>query len=466
MITKALFLLLLLSCCYLVSSVHVNEAPPPVCHAQNKNPIDCNAHQDNNDDDESGCGIYLYDYHWVLAGRDYARNEVISLDNLVVPFTQHSRRGFPLWNRHHLLWKQHNASSNHEFVFAPGRQWPLQCHNRLYNVKLNRTTYELTTDRPIRTGDALFVDCTEEDLSAHETLDDFLTDFPDMDNLRNDLENIESAFCLDNQVRVRSVQSQVDTQQMGVFAMQPLEEGQEISFSPLLHLHRAEVANPETGRVECDLLHYCFGQEDSDVLFLPHAPTVNHIRGSDNKDQANVKIVWDHAPEELEEIFKSSKFAAHEWYQLWVRYVTTRPIESGKELLLEESSAPSSCHERPLSLLHDKLLENTAGPTPTDVSSKNFPHFDNSHLQPGEVQHAMLEHNREHLGAYQHRVGLPPTFADQMEQWGEDTGITDILRDHVLGEKALPIDTYDRVRIDGNTWWIRRFGSDWKSDMQ
>ena len=98
------------------------------------------------------------------------------------------------------------------------------------------------------------------------------------------------------------------------------------------------------------------------------------------------------------------------------------------------------------------------------VKDEPFPDLDLETLQPGQVSRVKLMTGQE-LGQYLHRVGLPRNFTAKLNQWSEDMGITRVMQDLILNGKGLKKDGQERVRINGGTWWIKRFDGNWQSNM-
>ena len=68
------------------------------------------------------------------------------------------------------------------------------------------------------------------------------------------------------------------------------------------------------------------------------------------------------------------------------------------------------------------------------------------------------------LAPYLHRVGMPPDLTEKLLAWAENSGLVSILKD-ALTINRLEYDEEARVRVNGGTWWIKRFENYWASDL-
>ena len=97
--------------------------------------------------------------------------------------------------------------------------------------------------------------------------------------------------------------------QRGIFAKKTLQQGDILTSSPMIPIHREEMnMKHKTDNIADDtarthrkqlLLNYCYGHPESSLLWLPTAPlllAINHATASDptSKMQPNAKITWHH----------------------------------------------------------------------------------------------------------------------------------------------------------------------------
>jgi len=364
-------------------------------------------------------------------------------NDVVVNFTQQSRRGFVGWHRYYHLY-----GKTPHFQYAPGTEWPFACHTRLFNAQINTTTFEIHADRTIAATDPILLECLNDALTVHVTLEDF----PEVsiETLKRD------ALCLDL-VELRKKGG-------GAHAKRPLPANLTIQSGQVLHMHRAEFYN-ETSRTLEPLLKYTYGHPDTDVLFLPNFAVVSSIR---HGRPANVELQWYH-DDPIEEILTNTSdilFGQYEFFFLWAHVVTLREIKPGEELLMDLGDAFEANRD---------VLQERAAPKdffPDDWLKKEkrwllaseMPMFATPKLEPGQVSPLTLADGETKLSGSLHRVGLPDTLADSMESFAEDIGLLAYLKRYVF-DKPLPVDTSERVRFNNATWWTKRFDSVWASNM-
>jgi hypothetical protein len=136
-----------------------------------------------------------------------------------------------------------------------------------------------------------------------------------------------SAQCLSH---LYAEQSEIPMAGMGVYSKASYDEGDVVYISPVLVLPKQQVRKYEDTNV---LTNYIISEDGSDVALLPIGLTgiLNH-----GGTESNVRMEWytgegdvsrlDMSPEDLEAL----PFAP-----LDIRYVATRPISRGEELLLD-----------------------------------------------------------------------------------------------------------------------------------
>ena len=86
-------------------------------------------------------------------------------------------------------------------------------------------------------------------------------------------------------------------------------------------------------------------------------------------------------------------------------------------------------------------------------------------LKPGQVEPITLEETGEEIMSYGHRVGLPPNLTQDLLAFSDRIGITQEMRRLVLEGNELEIGGEKRVTLNGGVWWIKRFTSEWHSNM-
>jgi hypothetical protein len=419
----------------------------PVC----ANPGACGS-----DGGDGECSLWLQD-GWVLAGKSYGTGQRVAWDDVAIPWTQHDRRAFPSWGRFAYFAQVPNEPYRH--VFAPTFVTPFECHAVLRNLRHGPVGTDsaglappLTAAHAVGKGDPLFLECADPEDGVNE----HIYETPALDT--------ETAVCLDGLTAKKSERAP-----LGAFATKKYEKGDALVRGPAMHLHRSELYNKTADKHE-ELLNYCFGHKDTDLLLLPYMPVVHSIN-HDDKDP-NVVVEWDMPDRDVRSVLSRPAtqvpaFAGGEDPALYLKYTALRDIQPGEELTMDygpewkrawdgrDREKPFR-HEIGFDLFPEEwLAEETRG--------AEFPAFDAERVPVGELKPATLR-SGEVLAPYIHRTGLPEGFAGRVADWANDMGITNLMRSYLFG-RQLEVDGEERVRINGGTWWVRRFASDWKSNL-
>lgn len=298
------------------------------------------------------------------------------------------------------------------------------------------------------------------------------------------------------------------TSYYGAFAGRAIPKGASITWGRFIHMHRSELRDPSNGGRDELLLNYCFGQPKSSLLLLPLVPianAMNHAGGGGGKDNgqqtaatANVRIKWSNgfdpdlffstmaADEEAEDASAPTTTTTEALFRedekspqpLAVEYVALRDIEPGEELLLDYGSAWQDAWDEHVKAGGDAVAEFRHeiglpdGMLPTKWLEKevlkytddDFPVFLLPTLQVAELSPVELSSGEKIEGQID-RIGLPEGLTEKMAAWAEEIGLTDIMRSYVLGDLSLPVEGDQRLRLNGATWWMKRFPDYWKADM-
>jgi hypothetical protein len=474
---------------------------------------------------DEACTIWNYKNDWVLSGRALRRNEIVPglIPDVMIPWKQHSTRSFPRWGRHHYFFRNPNVpliQQTNEFIFAPGYKYPFACHQLYANLAVNYTDVfisafspdignsravmlnpPITTDRTIAVGDPLFLPCIDATLSSRKVYEKF----PPLGWTVEALED-QAEYCLDmesffvKELKVHGNDN--NSKEYGTFAKSNIEEGASISWGIFIPIHRTELRDPLSNQDEL-LINYCYTPNrdvnTSPLLLLPLAPganAMNHANRTKNQ-KPNVAIVWMdptfrpddffHGPTEL--LFgESEKFGDEP--PLMVEYIATRDIAVGEELLLDYGDAWQDAWDA--HILKQKRGEHSdfrhpiglpPSMIPDDWLRKESIRFKMTHrewllptLHAGELQRIQLSDaadatneisikDTRQIQGMVDRIGLPIGLSDFMAKWAEEIGITNVLRAHVRGELTLPPNGERHLRLNGTTWWVKRFPVDWRSDM-
>ena len=422
-----------------------------------------------------------------------------------------------------------SSSEMNQFIFAPGYRYPVACHDVYANLDVNYTDVfssafassssssssmlsnpnqvrlnpHIRTDRAIAMGDPLFLPCIDPTLSSRA----IYSKFPSLDWTTEELE--ESAeVCLDMAgIYVDTMKSEETTgrtNEYGTFASRRIEKGVSITWGLFLPIHRTELHDRTSNQDEL-LINYCYTPDrdgyTSSLLLLPIAPganTINHANRTKHQ-KPNVAIVWMDPKFRPEEFFQAPTellFGIREWrdrkHTLMVEYVALRDIAPGEELLLDygddwqvaweahvlqqqQQPGAHSVFRHPIGLpnhmIPTKWLSKESILTQFSYREWHLPKLDAGELQRMQLSDAVDDSNTvkikdtRQINGMVDRVGLPIGLSEYMAQWADEMGITKVLRAHVRGELTLPPEGERRLRLNGTTWWVKRFPLNWRSDM-
>ena len=465
------------------------------------------------------CPLWDVNDGWVLSGNVIKRFEAVPglISDVMIPWKQHSYRSFPRWGRHHYFFRNPNMPPDElsEFIFAPGYKYPLECHKYHANLAVNYTEVFLNaftesevvalnppirTDRSISVGDPIFLPCIDPTLSAQEEYDNF----PDVGMTVQDfVENGE--FCVTKyNISVKEVDTgNPDTMKKyyGTFSSDDIKEGSPITWGVLVPMHRSELRDPVTNTDEL-LLNYCYepGGKDytSPLLLLPMVPGANSINHADatKGQKPNIAIGWMEPKFNPEKYFQKPTeilFGDAENSEgrppLLIEYSALRDISAGEELLLDygaewqeawdahilkRQNGETSEFRYPIGLpegmIPNSWLEKEQVTQTPSYREWLIPKLSEGELQP--IQLSVVPSNdpnvktdtRQITGNVD-RIGLPEGMSDFLAKWADEIGITEVMRAHVRKELTLPPEGERRLRLNGTTWWVKRFPAEWRSDM-
>ena len=141
----------------------------------------------------------------------------------------------------------------------------------------HNVTYVATRD--IAPGEELTVRCSDSNFDGGAY---YLSRYSPEDN---------NVVCLDQNMKVDKTSSE-DAKGLGVFAKRSMKKETVITSTPLVPVHRSEMAIQDD-EIEISkqqlMLNYAFGHPDSDILLLPIGPMVNFIN---HNQQPNAVIRW------------------------------------------------------------------------------------------------------------------------------------------------------------------------------
>jgi SET domain len=470
----------------------------------------------------SSCPLWDVNRGWILSGHSINRYDVVPglISDVMIPWKQHSARSFPRFGRNHYFFRNPNfpADELSEFIFAPGYKAPLECHKHHANLAVNYTDVfvnafagtkpnsrvvlnpPIQADRTISLGDPLFLPCLDPNLSAQEEYDKF----PEVGMTETSLQE-EAGFCINKHYVYTKKTDSGNIDQVenyyGTFAKENILKGIDFMWGVFVPIHRSELHDQSTNTTEL-LLNYCYAPNDSSftssILFLPMVPgasTINHADPTKNQ-RPNIAISWieeDVDPEtyfqQPSEILFGDAERSDKDGLLLIEYRALRDIEAGEELLLDYGNewqkawdahtvrklkGETSEFRFPIGLPSDMIpkswLERERITQPLSYREWLTPTLQAGELQPIQLSvvpsdDENVETDTRQINGMVDRIGLPNGMSDFMANWAEEIGITAVLRAHVRGELTLPPEGERRLRLNGTTWWVKRFPSGWRSDM-
>jgi hypothetical protein len=360
----------------------------------------------------------------------------------------------------------------------------------------------IVADRALAFGDPLFLPCIKEDEwpLVHTT-----TPYEEFPSIQTTRQMAEFSKCWDPyrlEIRAReqgtaaheptSTTPSPGNHQYGVYAGRSIPLGSMVTWGSFIAMHRTELRNPQDGTDEL-LLNYCYGHANTSLILLPLVPmanAVNHAPTSAEDDEqstiplANVRVEWDSSTGDPKEIFilpTTYLFQDNEMaVPLHVNYVALRDIKAGEELLLDYGPVWQEAWTKHMETFgNDRDFRHVIGlpdgmlpaawlknetiwrrAADADIGDKWLLPT----LPAGQAQPVALQSGRTVSGQVD-RVGFPNGLAESMAQWADSIGLTDIMKSFILGDASLPMDGEQRLRLNGGTWWMKRFPDFWRSDM-
>ena len=177
---------------------------------------------------------------------------------------------------------------------------------------------------PVSAGSEIFVDYGEDwfkDRGLKETFDE-----PDRNISLSDLQS-GSGQCLSH---LYVNESDIPMAGKGVYSKISYLEGDTVHISPVLVLSKRVVRQHEDVNV---LINYCISREGSDAALIPVAVSAVMNHGG---ARSNVRMEWYTGEGDENRLnHQLSHLQALPYAPLDIRYVATRPIKSGEELLLD-----------------------------------------------------------------------------------------------------------------------------------
>lgn len=257
----------------------------------------------------------------------------------------------------------------------------------------------------------------------------------------------------------------------GAFATIPIKKGSVIAPAPLLAIKRDDLTIYEADETQPalsnvlnldkivgheELLNYCFGHAESEVLLLPYAPIVNFINGG---KEPNAKIAWPQDAPWLKlhplDVFGQSG-------KLMMEYIAIQDISPGDEIVIDFGQAWNEAHEQHVNE-HGDLVEFRHEVGVPDgffpEAWKNTPveyELATKPLQPGEMELMTWKHNGERVCKNCYRVGLPSGFSQHFRDFSAARGITN-LYDKLLNNPILDNNEWTVFDTNNEQWFAQQY---------
>lgn len=260
----------------------------------------------------------------------------------------------------------------------------------------------------------------------------------------------------------------------GAFAKKHILKGERIAPAPLLALKRddlniyeADESKKVFGEVldmtevddEEELLNYCFGHPDSELLFVPYTPIVNFINhGGKNP---NAKIQW---PKDL----------ANEFLQLhpldvldmsgklMAEFVALRDIEPDEEIVIdfgEDWDEEWWDHREEYDDMTEFRHEIGApdGFFPDNWINQSVVYeLAKKRLQPGELELMRWKHNGKPICKHCYRVGMPQNLTQHIRDLADERGITK-LYEKLLYNDILDTNEWTTFEAHQEQWFAQQY---------
>ena len=204
------------------------------------------------------------------------------------------------------------------------------------------------------------------------------------------------------------------------------------------------------------LLNYCFGHDESEVLLLPIAPTVNNIHGG---KEPNAKIQW---PQDAPWLKMHPLDVLEQSGKLMMEYVALKDILPGDEIVIDFGQAWDEAYKNHVNKHGDlKEFRHEIG-VPDDFFPdiwKNEPvvyELATKPLQPGEMELMTWKHNGERVCKNCYRVGLPSGFSQHFRDFADARGITS-LYDKLLNNPILDNNEWTVFDTKDEKWFAQQY---------
>jgi hypothetical protein len=273
------------------------------------------------------------------------------------------------------------------------------------------------------------------------------------------------------------------TEKSGAFTKNFIPKGERIAPAPLLALKRDDLVMYEADETqpvyrdvldldeivgEEELLNFCYGDPDSELLLLPYSPVVSYINHGGKKPNAEIRWPQD-APwlklHPLEVLDMSGK--------LMMEIVALRDIQPDEEIVLDFGQEWDEEWREYHQTEEDDMLDEFRHElgVPKDFYPENWKHqsvkyeLATSPLKPGELEQMRWKHNGKVVCKHCYRVGLPTGFSQHFRDFADERGITR-LYEKLLSNDILGNNEWTVFDTHGEQWFAQQYMKrDWNFNM-
>jgi hypothetical protein len=281
----------------------------------------------------------------------------------------------------------------------------------------------------------------------------------------------QHGMCIDNLSIGSSEQRGRAPYGKGAIANVSIKKGQVIAPAPLLAIKRDDLIIFEADETQKalrnvldlnkivgqeELLNYCFGHAESEVLFLPYSPVVNYIN---NGKEPNAKIQW---PQDAPWLDMHPLDVLELSGKIRMDYVALKDILPGEEIVIDFGQAWNEArgihvneHGDLNEFRHEVGVPDDFYPDKWKNESVVY-ELATKPLQPGELELMTWKHNGERVCKNCFRVGLPSGFSQHFRDFADARGITK-LYEKLLNNPILDNNEWTVFETNNEQWFAQQY---------
>jgi len=266
------------------------------------------------------------------------------------------------------------------------------------------------------------------------------------------------------------------SKQRGAFAKKFIPKGERIAPAPLLALKREDlimykadvtqkayrnVLNFDKVVGQEQLLNYCYGDADSELLLLPYSPVVNFINHGGKTPNAEIRWPKDSSKEwlklhPLDVLDMSGKIMAE--------FVALGDIQPDEEIVIDFGQAWDEAWKEHKETNDDMTNFRHEIGVPDGFFPETWKHqsvvyeLAKKPLKPGELDQMTWKHNGKAICKHCYRIGLPTGFSQYFRDFAEERGITR-LYEKLLYNPILESDEWTVFDTLDEQWFAQKYMS-------